>query len=99
MELLSDGVIELVPLRHLSHAEKEKAQGMLRVHGLPVFHEKGGGLEGGWIKQDMSFKLSASSGLIITPYSLPPVGEGGDIQTPGTPTSGVDAPKSASLEF
>lgn len=76
MELLSDGVIEMMPLQHQSqpNTDKNKAQGMLRVHSLPIFHEKGGGLEGGWPRQDTSFKLSTSSGIVITPYSLPPVG-------------------------
>lgn len=79
-ELLADGVLELIPLPHQSQmsrepGEKEKEQGLLRAHSLPVFHEKGGGLEGSWSREDLSFKLSASSGMVITPYSLPPVGE------------------------
>ncbi|CAH0025541.1 unnamed protein product [Clonostachys rhizophaga] len=79
-ELLADGVLELIPLPHQSQmsrepGEKEKEQGLLRAHSLPVFHEKGGGLEGSWSREDLSFKLSASSGMVITPYSLPPVGD------------------------
>ncbi|KEY66589.1 hypothetical protein S7711_01883 [Stachybotrys chartarum IBT 7711] len=82
-ELLSDGVIELVPLQHQSQVARDlpsedKTQGLLRIHSLPVFHEKGGGLEGGWMREDMSFKLSSSSGLVITPYSLPPIGDEDD---------------------
>ena len=99
MELLSDGVIELVPLQHRNQEDKDKAQGMLRVHSLPVFHEKGGGLEGGWVRQDMSFKLSASSGMVITPYSLPPVGDDGGSQASGMPSPAADTPGSQSLEF
>lgn len=80
MELLLDGVLELIPLQHQSQMALElgkgdKSQGLLRAHSLPIFHEKGGGLEGSWSREDLSFKLSASSGLVITPYSLPPVGE------------------------
>jgi len=80
LEVLFDGVFELVPLQHQSQmalepGKEDKSQGLLRVHSLPIFHEKGGGLEGSWVRQDLSFKLSASSGLVITPYSLPPVGE------------------------
>lgn len=80
MELLFDGVLELVPLQHQSQmalepGKEDKSQGLIRAHSLPVFHEKGGGLEGSWVREDLSFKLSASSGLVITPYSLPPVGE------------------------
>lgn len=99
MELLSDGVIELVPLQHRNQEDKDKAQGMLRVHSLPVFHEKGGGLEGGWVRQDMSFNLSASSGMVITPYSLPPVGDDGGSQASGMPSPAADTPGSQSLEF
>ncbi|KAK1254462.1 hypothetical protein MKX08_008457 [Trichoderma sp. CBMAI-0020] len=79
-ELLCDGVVEMIPLQQQPHhpvdrnsPSENKAQGLFRIHSLPVFHEKGGGLEGSWVKEDMSFKLSASSGLIITPYSLPPL--------------------------
>ncbi|KGQ09850.1 Elongator complex protein 4 [Beauveria bassiana D1-5] len=79
-ELLCDGVLELVPLGHQIQVSRDptgedKAQGLLRVHSLPVFHERGGGLDEGWRREDLSFKLSASTGLVITPYSLPPVGE------------------------
>jgi elongator complex protein 4 len=80
IELLFDGVLELIALQHQSQMSREpgddtKAQGLLRAHVLPVFHEKGGGLEGSWSREDLSFKLSASNGMVITPFSLPPVGE------------------------
>lgn len=80
MELLFDGVLELIPLQHQSQmvlepGKEDKSQGLLRAHSLPIFHEKGGGLEGSWVREDLSFKLSASSGMVISPYSLPPVGE------------------------
>ena len=80
VELLSDGVLELIPLQRQSQmalepGKEDKSQGLMQAHSLPVFHEKGGGLEGSWSRDDLSFKLSASSGLVITPYSLPPVGE------------------------
>lgn len=73
-------MLELVPLQNEIHqtqreGKDEKGQGLLRVHSLPVFHEKGGGLEGGWEREDLSFRLSASAGMVITPFSLPPVGE------------------------
>jgi len=80
-ELLSDGVLKLIPTEHKIQTsgdpkgDGDKAQGMLRAHSLPVFHEKGGGLEGSWNKEDLSFRLSSSSGLVITPFSLPPLGE------------------------
>jgi elongator complex protein 4 len=100
MELLSDGVLELIPLQHQSQmalepGKEDKSQGLLRAHSLPVFHEKGGGLEGSWSREDLSFKLSASSGLVITPYSLPPVGEEDNASTPPKATED----KKDALEF
>ena len=82
-ELLSDGVLELVPFHHENqiHVEsgkgkEETTQGLLRVHSLPIFHERGGGPEGNWGREDLSFKLSTSNGLVVTPFHLPPVGIG-----------------------
>lgn len=54
MELLSDGVIELSPFAHAvdaglsttsgaATAQEERPQGLVKVHRLPVFSEKGGG--------------------------------------------------------
>ncbi|KAG6005914.1 hypothetical protein E4U21_007548 [Claviceps maximensis] len=80
IEILFDGVVELVPLpksagiADSSEIENNKAQGLVRFHAMPVFHEKGGGLKGCWKREDMSFRLSASSGILISPFSLPPVG-------------------------
>lgn len=83
MELLSDGVLELVPLQlnavHVpppgakadSKAD-EQMQGLLRIHSLPVYHEKGGGGSDGHARDDQSFSLSRSKGLVIKPFSLPP---------------------------
>ncbi|KYK55866.1 Elongator complex protein 4 [Drechmeria coniospora] len=103
MELLSDGVLELIPFQHHSQMgsggalEGDKSQGLLRVHCLPVFHEKGGGLEGGSMREDMSFKLSASSGLVIVPFSLPPVG--GDDGANNSSKPSEDAPPAHLLDF
>jgi len=99
-EVLFDGVFELVPLQHQSQmalepGKEDKSQGLLRVHSLPIFHEKGGGLEGSWVREDLSFKLSASSGLVITPYSLPPVGEEDEASGP----SKAPDDKKEKLEF
>ncbi|KAG5929248.1 hypothetical protein E4U42_006506 [Claviceps africana] len=80
IEILFDGVVELVPLpksavaSHTSEIESNKAQGLVRFHAMPVFHEKGGGLKGSWKREEMAFRLSASSGILISPFSLPPVG-------------------------
>lgn len=98
IELLSDGVVELVPLpksvcaAETADKESNKAQGLVRIHAMPVFHEKGGGLEGCWKREDMSFRLSASNGILITPFSLPPVG----LEEPSAPPS---RPKTQDLEF
>lgn len=84
MELLCDGVLELVPLQlNAVHApppsgktdtkSDEQTQGLLRVHSLPIYHEKGGGGSDGHAREDLSFSLSRSKGFIIKPFSLPPV--------------------------
>ena len=89
IELLCDGVVELIPLagngslsieepsRPQDGKQEVKSQGMLRVHSLPVYHEKGGGgsSAAAYFREDLSFSLSASKGLVIKPYSLPPLGE------------------------
>lgn len=87
IELLSDGVIELVPLPAkpgVANNEKDDSksadhrQGLLKVHSLPVYHEKGGGgAENNHFRENLSFTLSASKGLVIKPFSLPPLGEEG----------------------
>ncbi|KAG6014250.1 hypothetical protein E4U54_005629 [Claviceps lovelessii] len=90
-EILFDGVVELVPLpksagvADTSDTESSKAQGLVRFHTMPVFHEKGGGLKGCWKREDMSFRLSASSGILISPFSLPPVGLDEPSPTPSRP--------------
>lgn len=101
MELLSDGVLELVPLQHQAPIARDpgsddKGQGLLRAHSLPIFHEKGGGLEGTWARENLSFRLSGSSGLIIAPFSLPPVGEN---EETSSKASASKEPKKESLEF
>jgi elongator complex protein 4 len=84
MELLSDGVLELAPFPssaiatktapNASTVQEEPPQGMLKIHCLPVFHEKGGGGRGAsGFGDDLAFMLSRRKGLVIKPYSLPPV--------------------------
>ncbi|PHH72369.1 hypothetical protein CDD82_6019 [Ophiocordyceps australis] len=78
MELLVDGVMELVPLNHRSLVTTgeadAKTQGLLKMHSYPVFHEKGGGLQDALCCQDLGFSLSALDGIVISPLSLPPLG-------------------------
>lgn len=86
IELLSDGVLEMIPLPpklgaappSSSSASKvqDQSQGILRVHSLPVYHEKGGGgAESNHFREDLSFHMSSSKGLVIQPYVLPPMEE------------------------
>lgn len=86
IELLSDGVLEMIPLPpklgaappSSSGASKvqDQSQGILRVHSLPVYHEKGGGgAENNHFREDLSFHMSSSKGLVIQPYVLPPMEE------------------------
>ena len=87
IELLSDGVVELIPLPATPAAaapsssskkdgRAETPQGFLKVHSLPIYHEKGGGgAETGHFRENLSFSLSATKGLVIKPYSLPPMEE------------------------
>ncbi|KAI1352406.1 Elongator complex protein 4 [Xylaria sp. FL0043] len=81
MELLCDGALEFIPLQSTSiHKpppsskkdgnDDEKVQGLIKVHSLPIFHEKGGGSHSAL--DDQSFSLSRSKGLIIKPFYLPP---------------------------
>ena len=88
IELLSDGVIELVPFPHTVDAgpplsspsdsgntsQEEKPQGLVRIHRLPVFHERGGGgaSGSGGVGDDLAFTLSRRR-FAIKPFSLPPV--------------------------
>ena len=84
MELLSDGVLELAPFSasaitttvtsNAITVQEEPPQGMLKIHRLPIFHEKGGGgLEANGFGDDLAFTMSRRRGLVIKPYSLPPV--------------------------
>jgi elongator complex protein 4 len=84
-EILSDGVIELAPFpAHVNSppatssgsvpGQEETPQGMMKVHRLPILHEKGGGgSESSGHGDDLAFNLSRRKGLVIKPFSLPPV--------------------------
>ncbi|CAN8102810.1 unnamed protein product [Discula destructiva] len=98
IELLSDGVLEMIPLPpklgaappSSSGASKnqDQSQGILRVHSLPVYHEKGGGgAESNHFREDLSFHMSSTKGLVIQPYVLPPMEEEGHKEK--TPASTV----------
>ena len=85
MELLCDGVIELIPFPHgldpgpssatlgAVTAHEEKPQGIIKPHRLPVFHERGGGgVRFVGVDDDLAFTLSRRR-FRIQPFRLPPV--------------------------
>jgi len=87
MELLSDGVMELVPFPHKvdmgpglgssGTKEEEKPLGLVRVHVLPVVGERGGGAGAGG--DDLAFSVSRRR-FVIGLFSLPPVEGDGEAQ-------------------
>ncbi|EAS35311.1 paxneb protein superfamily [Coccidioides immitis RS] len=104
IELLTDGVIELAPFPHSAHsnpsttsgaatAQEEPPQGMLKIHRLPVFHERGGGGDKN-MGEDWAFTFSRRK-FTIKPFSLPPV-DGDNEAQQGAPSSGKSK---ADLEF
>lgn len=84
LEHLLDGVLSLIPFPHSSSSasdfsrsgastkEEEKPQGLVKVHKLPVFHERGGGGGGRYgLGEDLAFTVSRRR-FEIRPFSLPP---------------------------
>lgn len=104
-EILSDGVIELCPFSHSSDAlassgaatsHEEPPQGILKVHRLPVLHERGGG-NAESVGQDWAFTLSRKR-FEIKPFSLPP--EAGDKEAQDAAAGAPGGmPKKEDLEF
>lgn len=103
MELISDGVLEMVPLPPKLGAAppssngaskgQDQSQGILRVHSLPVLHEKGGGgAENNHFREDLSFHMSSTKGLVIQPYVLPPLEDEDhkESSTTSTAKDGID---------
>ncbi|KAI4278572.1 MAG: hypothetical protein LQ337_000904 [Flavoplaca oasis] len=103
MELLSDGVMELSPFAHSldtgsttttsgsGTTQEEKPQGMVKLHRLPVFSEKGGG---GALGDDLVFTVSRKK-FVIKPFNLPPV-EG---DTEAQRGEGEGKPTAVEIEF
>lgn len=108
MEILSDGILELSPFPHLmdsaSHvlatsgaatAQEEQPQGMLKIHKVPVFHERGGGGGGSsGAGEDLAFTVSRRK-FVIQPFSLPPMDgdsetQRGDVEAGGGKQTKVD---------
>lgn len=94
MELLSDGVVELSPFPHSYQPDvpstktgpgtphDEPPQGLLKLHRLPIFHERGAGTIA--VDEDWAFTLSRRK-FMIKPFSLPPVGGDTEAQQATTP--------------
>ncbi|KAF4634104.1 hypothetical protein G7Y89_g3997 [Cudoniella acicularis] len=108
IELLSDGVLELAPFPSSSIVAKappgasaiheEPPQGMLKVHRLPIFHEKGGGGgEASGFGDDLAFTLSRRRGMVIKPFSLPPVE--GDQEAQQAGLEGEDGKKATKVDI
>ncbi|KAI9750056.1 MAG: hypothetical protein M4579_006623 [Chaenotheca gracillima] len=88
IELLSDGVMELTPFPHhvdsgtaagAATAQEEQPQGLVKIHRLPIFHERGGGGSGASsggtgpdLGDDLAFTVSRRR-FAIKPFSLPPM--------------------------
>ena len=56
-------------------AQEEQPQGLVKIHKLPVFHERGGGGRGGTgggVGDDLAFLVSRRK-FVIKPFNLPPV--------------------------
>lgn len=110
IEILSDGLLELSPfpysyMQALAQSagttkDEERPQGMLAVHKLPVFHEKGGGggVEG--LGEDMAFTLSRRK-FVIAKFSLPPLEGDTEAQEQAVreAAGGSAMPKKEELEF
>jgi elongator complex protein 4 len=108
MEILSDGVFELSPFPYnhmqslsISGAaidKEERPQGMLAVHKLPVFHEKGGGGGGEDLGEDLAFTLSRRK-FMVAKFSLPPVEGDREAQEEAAHSDGNGMPNKKELEF
>lgn len=84
MERLADGVLELAPFPHsfdvarvpgVAGKEEERPQGMVKIHSLPTFTERGGG-EGKGLSvgggDDLCFVVSRRD-FQMRAFDLPPL--------------------------
>ncbi|KZF23146.1 paxneb superfamily protein [Xylona heveae TC161] len=99
-ELLNDGVLELTPFPHLmdslststatsggANTHEQPPQGLLHVHRLPIFHEKGGGGRPNDGEGDLAFTVTRRK-FTIKPFSLPPMDGDTDAQQGGATAVG-----------
>ena len=101
IEVLQDGVLELSPFPHSavptstgpsSNEDRDPPQGILRIHKLPILHDRGSGNAG--YEEDWTFTLSRRT-LSVMPFNLPPVE--GDTQAQQEAEAGKG--KKSDLEF
>lgn len=89
-EILCDGIIELTPFPHRADEEatlgaatreEERPQGMVKVHKMPIFHERGGGGAGAGklMGEDLAYVVSRRK-FLIKPFALGPAGGDRDAQ-------------------
>ncbi|KAL1899008.1 Elongator subunit elp4 [Ceratocystis pirilliformis] len=77
IELMHDAVAHLIPTEpqpanNETSDATETTQGYMKMRRLPVYNEKGGGLEDNNLGETLSFHISSTSGLVIVPLVLPP---------------------------
>lgn len=82
----------------LTKGLEEIPQGIVRVHRLPILHEKGGGGAESMRLDDMAFMLNKRKGLVIKPFSLPPIDGDTNIQQKG-PEFDYGGDKGLDIEF
>ena len=109
-EHLLDGVIELAPfpfraddyaqnrvgMSGAATANEERPQGLVKVHKLPVFNERGGGGGAKALGDDLAFTVSRRR-FAISPFSLPP--EEGDTEAQRGAESEGGMPAKERMEF
>ncbi|KAL5627924.1 hypothetical protein BROUX41_002672 [Berkeleyomyces rouxiae] len=97
IEILSDAVAHLIPTEPQPvttepgdvNATTETIQGYMKMRRLPVYNEKGGGLEDNNLGETLSFHVSGTSGLVIAPLVLPPAIESAPAE-PASPKVELD---------
>jgi elongator complex protein 4 len=106
IEILNDGVMELLPFPATSDraalsatpgsGNEDMPQGMLKIHRLPIAHEKG---SNGGSGDDLAFTLGRRKGLVIKPFSLPPVEGDTEAQQEGLSTDTGGKATKIDIEF
>ncbi|KAF2188084.1 paxneb superfamily protein-like protein [Zopfia rhizophila CBS 207.26] len=106
MEILSDGVFELLPFPHnpfdplstsgAATRGEERPQGLFMVHKVPVWNERGGA--GGGLGEDLAFTVSRRK-FLVQNFSLPPIEGDREAQEGAAAAGGSGIPNKTGLEF